>query len=112
MFNRDNGRSPDCVLNSNSTIPGRGRGSGQRHGRYLQIDTSRRAEHMDATSVSSIHGHLAENLAPIGCLVHVLGMIVQRSQACGVRSSLFKSLILDRPATFPQFVFLSIKWKW
>lgn len=46
VFNRDNGRSPDCVLNSNSTIPGRGRGGGQGHDRHLQIDTSRRAQHM------------------------------------------------------------------
>lgn len=92
MFNRDNGRSLDCVLNSNSTIPGRGRGGGQGHDSHLQIDTSR-AQHMDAASVFSVHGHLAENLALRGCLVHILGMIVQRSQGCGFRSSLFKSLI-------------------
>lgn len=113
MSNRDNGRSPDCVLNSNSTTPGRGRGGGQGHDRHLlQIDTSSSAQHMGAASVCSVYGHLAENLAPKGCSVHVLGMIVQRSQACGFRSSLFKSLILDKPATFPQLVSLSIKRKW
>lgn len=97
----------------NGTTAGRGRGGGQGHDRHLlQIDTSGRAQHMDAASVSSVHGHLAENLAPRGCLVHVLGMIVRRSQACGFRSSLFKSLMLDKPATFLQLVSLSIEWTW
>ena len=31
---------------------------------------------MDVASVSSECGHLAENLAPRGCLVHILGMMV------------------------------------